>query len=51
MLNESYVLIVNEEVECGIFRYINCVRVGYVGIFVDGMCLNYLSIDKINIWL
>lgn len=53
---------VNEEVEwffefffyegnvSGIFRYINCVCVGYVGIFVDGMCLNCFSIDKINIF-
>ena len=32
----------------GTFRYVNCVRVGYAGTFVDGMCSNCASIDNIN---
>ena len=60
MLNEPHVSTANEEVEwfpepffqeghvSGTFRHINCVRVGYVGTFVDGMCSKCSSIDKIN---
>ena len=29
-------------------RHVNCIRVGYAGTFVDGMCSNCASIDKIN---
>ena len=60
MLNEPHVSTANEEVEwfpepffqeghvSGTFRHGNCVRVGYAGTFVDGMCSNCASIDKIN---
>ena len=60
MLNEPHVSTANDEVEwlpepffqeghvSGTFRHINCVRVGYVGTFVDGMCSKCSSIDKIN---
>ena len=60
MLWESHISAANEEVEwfpepyCkdenvnATFRHVNCLRIGYTGSFVDGMCQNCSGIEMIN---